>query len=251
MDKLKIIFADLKKYQFWVLCGAVLVVSLVCWWLATSGVAEQFNKREAAIKAAFDGAQVPPNPPNRTSIDEVHKLTDVLKHGKQGVYPAWEFLYEEQKRKIPSPKVLGDRFKAEFEKLTPTGELPSKYRAIYQNFIKSYLPSLVEMVDAIRPVAPAGDAAGNPAAGGGPAAPGGPRPGAAGLARPGWLMPGAAGMARTEGEWTGIVEWNEADYMKLEDHFKWDAIPFHADGRLGSRGFVGVRGGAAGDPSDQ
>ena len=67
MDKLKIIFADLKKYQFWVLCGAVLVVSLVCWWLATSGVAGQFQTRKAAINASFAAAVIPPNPPNQTS----------------------------------------------------------------------------------------------------------------------------------------------------------------------------------------
>ena len=39
-------------------------------------------------------------------------------------------------------------------------------------------------------------------------------------------MPGAPGQdAHSEGEWTGIVEWDEADYMKLEDRFKWDAAP--------------------------
>ena len=44
---------SLKKYQFWVLCGVMLLTTLVCWWLATSGLASQFQDAKAADRQRF------------------------------------------------------------------------------------------------------------------------------------------------------------------------------------------------------
>jgi hypothetical protein len=206
MDKLKIIFADLKKYQFWILCGAVLVVSLVCWWLATNGAAEQFQTRKAAIERSFTAATVPPDPPNDKKIKAVGELTESLKRGKSGVFPAWEILYARQQEKNSFPKVLGDRFGEAFNKLSPGGELDSQYREIYQNSIKTYLPSLRDIIRALRPLGPAG-------------APGHLPPGA------GLASETASPSASPEERWTGIVEWDESNFRKLEDRLKWDATP--------------------------
>lgn len=60
MDKLKIFLANAKKHQFWICCGVMLLVSLGCWWWASSAVAKLYDTRETAIKGSFDGAKVQP-----------------------------------------------------------------------------------------------------------------------------------------------------------------------------------------------
>ncbi|MEN6457678.1 MAG: hypothetical protein ABFC63_02005 [Thermoguttaceae bacterium] len=212
MDKLKIILSDTKKYQFWILCGVVLVVSLVCWWLATGDMDAQFKRRKSAIDASFSSISIPGQPPNQTKVDEVRKLTESLKQGGQGVYPAWETLYRQQQENNRVPDKLGAPFKKAFDELKPGEELADQYRGIYQNFIHTYIPSLRKIIKAFPRVQPDDGTQGPASAGGGKKS----------------RSSGSSGLAaddRGEGEPKGIVDWDDSDYQKWEDRFQWELVP--------------------------
>ncbi len=208
MDKLKPIIAAVKKYHFWVICGAMFLTALVCWWLATSGLAGQYKKQESKINSDFSGvAGIQANHPNQGVIDEINKRHTAL---KKVVFDAWESLYSEQKEKNPFPTgVLGKDFKRQFENLRPQEELARRYRERYQNYIKGYFPKLLQAIDVRRPVEEK------------------PREKAARVA--GGMMPGGemGGMpgAAAEVEWTGVIDWNENDYAKLLARFEWQQAP--------------------------
>ena len=62
MDQAQNILNVLQKYQFWVVCGAVLLVAIVCWWWATSGLAGQFQQRKTKLEGEFKGVVIPAEP---------------------------------------------------------------------------------------------------------------------------------------------------------------------------------------------
>ncbi len=215
MDKLKPYIDAVKKYHFWVICGATLLIALVCWYMATSGLAGQFEKRKSKIDSSFSGVTgVQPGHPNQALIDEIKNHHEEL---KKVVFDAWEILYREQKEKNPFPtEELGEDFKRQFENLRPKEELARRYRERYQNYIKNRFPKLLQMIDVRRPVEEkadeqTGEAAADPPPRGGMAAGGeiGPR----GMA------------ANTEQEWVGVIDWNQDDYAKLLQRFDWQQTP--------------------------
>ncbi len=240
MDNVKKFLAVLNKYQFWAISGALLMTTIVCWWLATAGVASQKSQRFTKLDGAFKGVIIAHNHPNQGVIDKIGQQHESL---KRSVFDAWEVLYREQKEKNPFPKVLGEDFKRQFENLKPKEDLQPEYRELYQNFIMGHFPTLLKMIDVRRP------AEEKEAERGAAARPGGARPGAMGAAgrrspegtvRPRTnpaRMPGLGGggaprpgaVAGREGagseEWIGTVDWNESDYRALEDRFEWRETP--------------------------
>jgi hypothetical protein len=222
MDKLKIFLAVVKKYQFWFLCGAAILVAAVCAWLAISDLSEQYRQQTTKIDGDFKNAVIQPGHPNQGIIDKVHAQHDDL---KRNIFAAWETLYKEQKEKNPFPtEVLGEPFRKRFEKLKPQGELAFRDRERYQNFIRDYLPKLREIVKVRHPIDD--KTPGRPAAGA-HAAPEMPRPGAE--------MPRGMGDIGVPGgptagldaniEMVGLVDWNESDYDKLLKRFDWPQTP--------------------------
>ena len=232
MDKLRQLLTGAKKYQFWVICCSILVVSLVCWWLATGTLAGQFKQQKSKLDGEFNSvSNIRPNHPNQGVIDAIR-----AQHGKlkEEVVTAWDVLYQEQKEKNPLPKVLSKDFKREFESLKPKGELGRQYREEYQNFIKEHFGTLENIITRRKPVKPKEEKAEgggriNPTAGAG--RPGGLRGLRAGMGYGGMpasrppAMPGVGRDADREEEWIGIVEWDDNDYNRLEDRFVWDEAP--------------------------
>ena len=226
MDKLKIFLAAAKKYQFWVFCGVMLLTSLGCWWWASGALAKSYGKRATEIDGDFTGAVVQSGAPNEGVIAKVKQQDDEL---KLKVYSAWETLYNEQKKNNPFPtKVLGEDFKNKFESLQlPKDQLDDYYLERYQNFIKTYLPTLETMIKVRHEVggpegAPASGAPSNvrpPRSGGGT----GIRGAGAGM-RPGMNMGGPRGGlgglgADSDKEYTGIVDWDDCEHVK--GRFDW------------------------------
>jgi hypothetical protein len=224
MDKLRIVLSVVKKYQFWVLGGTLVLISLVCWWLATAGLAAQFQTRQSKIEGAFKSAIIQPNHPNENVIKNIKEQHEAL---KRGVFNAWTVLYEEQKEKNRFPvEALGEEFQKKFENLKfPKEELDRPYRETYQNYIKRHLPKLRARIDARRPKEEKEE---TPAGGGHPA--GRDAPPGAGLGAGG---PMAGGAARAAGggfggevEWVGVVDWDEnGDYARLVSRFDWQEAP--------------------------
>ncbi|MGD0383880.1 MAG: hypothetical protein ABSA77_10180, partial [Thermoguttaceae bacterium] len=54
MDKLKIILDFFKKYLFWFLFAATVVLVLVFWWMSTASLAKSFSQQQAKIKKKFN-----------------------------------------------------------------------------------------------------------------------------------------------------------------------------------------------------
>jgi hypothetical protein len=218
MDKVKVFLAVLKKHQFWVLCGVMLITILACWWLATDDLASQFQARVSQIKTDFTGTKVPPEPANQSVIDNIDEQHKSL---KQEVFRAWATLYKQQKENNPLPAVLGKAFNDKFEKLKPQGKLDRFDLEQYQNrILKDYLPGLQKIVDVRRPVD-------DKAAGDRPAGTGRGRaiPGMQPGMQPG--MMGGDAVANTE--MTGIVDWNSSDIAVLESRFDWPTVPSTLD----------------------
>lgn len=224
MDKLKIFLAVLKKQQFWVLCGVMLVTTLVCWWLAKTGLADQYDARVRSIKSDFDAAQVQPDQPNPAKVKKVGEISKDLK-GK--VFDAWKLLYEEQQKKNPFPTDIFDKgFEEQFKSLKlPQGRLDSIYRERYQTFLMTdYLPKLLKIIDVRRPAeekdikgatgaTPAGGPVPAPMGGGSPV-PGGPRGRLAEMLN-----------RNVERDLIGIVDWEQASFEKLTSHYSWTEAP--------------------------
>ncbi len=207
MDQLKTFLTTLKRYHFWILCGVVIVTTAACWWMATAGLADQYQSRKKAIDDKFKGLVIDPNHPNQAVIDKTRDRDTAL---QENVHQAWEVLYDQQKKNNPIPAELGEEFKQAFkrvenvnlENLTPKDEIPEKYREVYQNYIRRHFPTWLAMVDALRPAAGGEDQSIGP--GGGPAPP-------------------------TDQPMIGVVDWNRGDYQRLVSRFDWGLTPSTAD----------------------
>jgi hypothetical protein len=219
MDKVKIFLAVLKKHQFWVFCGVMLLTTLACWWLATGGLASQFTARASSINGDFNGAKVQPGHPNQDCIDKIDK--DLHKSLKENVLHAWQTLYSEQQDKNPFPTdLLGEPFEKQFKKLKlPQSCLDEPYREKYQAFIKDYLPRLLKMIDVRRASKDKDYKAflGDRGAVERPDAP------------PMAAAPGLGGLfghnPAADKELVGIVDWDATSFEKLKAHFAWPLTP--------------------------
>jgi hypothetical protein len=227
MDKFKKYLDILLKYHFWIICGVMLIVAIVCWWQATASLATQFTARKTKLEQAFSSIKIPPNPPNDGVIDKIKKQHGAL---KGTVYKAWETLYLEQKKNNPLPPVLSDDFKQQFETLKAKEELKPAYRDQYRDFIGRYLPTLLKQIDARRSAGGdvrAGEAGGTKDGRG----PGGAErkpavvlaPAVAGQGAP--PPSGAAPGATADQDLIGTVEWNKSDYDALVHQFEWPETP--------------------------
>jgi hypothetical protein len=221
MDKFNKFLAVLKKYQFWILCGVVLVAVIVCWWMATIGLASRFADRKTKLTGAFKSVVVPTDHPNQGVIEQIHNRHKIL---EKGVRDAWDILYRQQKEKNLLPPVLSKDFKRQFENLKPKEELWNKYRIEYRDFIKEYLPTLLEKVDARRPAKENAERAAGGAADAalrGDDRAGRPRAGRGGRAA-GETSGSDTGAVD---ERIGVVDWNPSDYNALERGFEWQGTP--------------------------
>lgn len=225
MDKLKSYLTILAKYQFWVLCGVILLTSTACWGWATKDLANRFLRRKSEIEDHFKKVALQPDPANE---DVVKKINEQHEELIKGVYGAWEVLYKEEKEKNPLPEVLGPDFKRQFEMLAekPKGDLARPYRELYMTYIQKYLPKLKDLIDVRRPKEEKEENAGGGEHAAGRIPPSGPRPGLGPAEGMGGRMPGVAGRSGgEETEWVGIVNWDDTDYSRLVEHFNWNKAP--------------------------
>ena len=202
MDKLKPYLAAVVKYQFWGLSALSIVVALVCWWMATGALADQFKKRKSAIDGVFRSAAVQPDHPNQRVIDEIKKQDKSL---KEGVCKAWDMLYTAEKEKNRIPQEFVQEFQEAFKELKPEGEIRIALRELYPGDIKKYLPKLQTLVDARRP-----------------------KDGAKPTAQPS-TAPAGGNQPAKDIELIGTVDWNDNDYDKLKKRFEWDRTPSTLD----------------------
>ncbi|HEX4142823.1 MAG TPA: hypothetical protein VHY91_04670 [Pirellulales bacterium] len=148
MDKVKVALALLKKHHFWVMTGAVLLLSFIGWFLATSKLWAEYQTSKATIEGEFKALNKIQGEEreNQKWIDGLDERTQKL---KVKVREAWDKVYIEQKTNVLKwPEVLGPRTVARLERLGPTEEIPRDIRRAYLNYIQKEFPQLLEIVDA-------------------------------------------------------------------------------------------------------
>ena len=163
MEKFRAFLEVLKKFHFWVLCGLILLVSFVSWFLATGELAKQFvtrkgqieNQRGVAVRIVMNSEH-----PSAKYIQQIRDL-ESGPLTKQ-VVDASTLLYREQLNHNVLPKLFAndkeqEEFKKAFEeirapmedieKLPPSQQLVDFYRSRYRNHIVEDFPKHFDLIE--------------------------------------------------------------------------------------------------------
>jgi len=238
MNQLQPILTALRKWGFWVICGAAVVVGLGAWFVAQQSVQANIKARKDqldGLKSQVSG--VKPNSPNPQVIEAARKQIEQL---KADVYQAWVTMYAEQKVKNQWPAALGAEFLNWVNQpgRKPGDPIPERFREIYLNFIEQHFPTLFEIINLRRPanvdLKQLGSIRAAAAAGGYGS---GEYPGAmstmgeegygGAMAYPGAAYPGTGvtGAGPVTAEMVGIVEWNSQNIAAIKQRFAWRQVP--------------------------
>lgn len=236
MDKLKEQLAVVKEHSFWILCGGILLFSLVSWYKSTSDLQAEQKKYKGEIEAAvstLNAVRQTPDHPNESTNKGMDAVT--LSFGED-VYQAWARLAENQERVLVWGGIFGTdkKFQEEVRPLRPIETkvddkeiITTDSRNLYRDYIFTQLPRLAEIVLAkwqvdVRDIdrgdggMPSGGAGGLPGSGSGSSTPGGTT-GGGGMAG----MPGGGGAKAAEDDDPSVVViWNPSNQKEIvQTHF--------------------------------
>jgi len=139
-----------RLYLFWVLGSVTLVAGLVCWFLSTGSLKQQFQTNKRGIEKSFakvskvSSTEDHPNPKTNENLTAQSKLL------AKRVGADWQKLYQRQKTEILIwPKALGSDFTERVEGFPPIEqiELPQheispNMRERYRNYIEKEIKKL-------------------------------------------------------------------------------------------------------------
>ena len=152
----------IKKHHFWLLAVICMISGLVGWSMASKSLSAAYTQKKANIEKAFSGLKSisDTNPfPNGKWKEGIAKLTG---DERQQVRKAWDQLYNEQKRMLKWPTVLGDDFLKKIEQIPPEAEIERDYCISYATNIQQEIPNLLAIIKATPEVLTT-DAGGNKA----------------------------------------------------------------------------------------
>jgi len=175
MEKFRAFLELLKKYLFWVLCGLIVVISFISWFLATSDVAKLFLTQKGKIESQFSLVGRIASTADHPSAKYIQQIHDIESGPlTKQVVGASTRLYREQLDNNRLPEVYSDadeqgKFKAAFEniwgrmeeieKLPPSQQLDEAYRTRYRNHIEDHFPKLFDLIERRKVVDNTDDAA--------------------------------------------------------------------------------------------
>lgn len=162
MDQMKVIFAGLKKYHFWILCAVVVVAGLTSWYMSTSSLRSEAEKNAANIKSKESEVKnvLGINPhPNQDFLVGMDKMIDTY---SISLAEGWQHRYDQQKDLLVWPARLGKDFIQRVDGLRPiedhvtydekgyvaSQEISTAYLERYRNFITLELPALADKIGA-------------------------------------------------------------------------------------------------------
>lgn len=231
MDKLKEQLAVVKEHSFWIMCGGILLVSLVSWYMSTSHLQNEQKKYKAEIDSAqstLKGVSGTPDHPNDSTNKGMAALTQAY---GEDVYRGWAKLAENQVQVLVWEGDFADEeFKKEVRSLWPIettkGEITPDSRTLYREYILDVLPALADTVRSKWVIDAKTVGSGSPGMGGagGPGMMSGP-PGLEGdgasAGAPGMpgIMGGGASVAKNEDP-SVVVSWDSANQRDITQvHF--------------------------------
>jgi hypothetical protein len=162
MEKLRASLEVLKKYHFWILCGLIVILAFVSWFLATSDEQRRFSASKSTIENQFglvDKIAANKEHPSPAFIAQIKEresgsLTNLVANASTR-------LYTEQRNANPLPKVFADPkdqhdFEVEFDKIwgpiekiekLPHDKLAELYRNRYRDHIEDHFPTLFKLIE--------------------------------------------------------------------------------------------------------
>lgn len=234
MDKFKVFLAGLKKHHFWALCAVVVLGGIAIWFVTAGQFQSQFAAEKGKLetkKKDVETVRGDAEPHNDVTLAVLQNLE---KQQFDEVWNAWNILYRDQKEKNRWPEELGPQFIQRVESLGPDEEIPVTERYDYGYFIRRHLPKLrvavrhrmpkwqiQEIEDLAAGKIDSLTTALNPTYG----SEGSSSPSSTSMP-PG--VGGRPGVMRDPklDEMDGVVNWNPADYQKLESRYSsWDQTP--------------------------
>jgi len=135
MDQLKPLLAKLKKNQFWILLGIIIVVSLAVWYTAVGELEQQYAADVQRNETAFRSLQMfnvvktnePPNPEYKKAVDDLREDLEVQ------VEAAWRELFERQRSVLKVNPRVPDLAPYLTEESHAGRDIPPAIRDIYHN----------------------------------------------------------------------------------------------------------------------
>ena len=247
MDQLKVALQAIKKHHFWILCGVIVVLVLVVWWSATSGLAGLIETRRGELEGTMSKVQ-------GIATESLHANQAVVKgiQGQQGdltdgVVDAWKFFYDQQEQQTQWPD-LGYKFREYMDQVGPDAKIPDPFLDLYMNTIQDHYPAaFYDIVDIRLPGKldetgkPVLDENGKPEKVDPFADLRGTRGYSGSGMDEGMTMPGMGqydgsaydGMRTTgKGNLIGLVDWNPADLKRIRGMLHWAKRPTSMEVRL-------------------
>jgi hypothetical protein len=223
MEQVKLILAISKKYHFWILAVVALVLAFWFYPKASATAQKQFDTRKKAIVGAKKSATSvanDPDHPNDKRIEEWKKLHTIQ---KLKVLEGWQLLYSKQKKENPWPSILSDEFRTIVKQLDTYDEIPRHYRVQYWTFIGDALPHLWKIVDYRCQLGPDGKSIDDMI----------DKKGGRSADRPSSQYSG--GDAKVK--WAGVVDWDVADRLRIQEEFNFDILPSSLNVRLAQESY--------------
>lgn len=240
MDQVKVALAMVKKHGFWILVVVVVLVGVGVWFTAARALAAAYEARKTALQTQYttvngiksESAGENASHPNEERIEKWSKR--ILANRKEALR-AWQAMYADQKQRNQWPRVLSPRFLANIKAVEQRGaentEIIREDREEYQTFINKHFPAMDQIINRRKPKKVEG--ARGPMAAGGAMGGGYPGGGSDYMGVPGGTEYGGEGAGGdmmgynvTSGvEMEGIVEWNDADYGRIQQGVYWVTTP--------------------------
>ncbi|MCH8839413.1 MAG: hypothetical protein IH831_01800, partial [Planctomycetes bacterium] len=156
MDQVRVIVQLLLRERFWVLSVVGTIVAVVCWFVSSGDLDQQFNSRQMVIRSAFDTM-------NNLNREPVHPNDNVnqgdlaqLKEQRKIVLKVWKELYDRQREEVlywPKESLKAD-FIQEIEKLEFGKPFPVRAAedmlSHYRNYIETRFDGLLEIAKALK-----------------------------------------------------------------------------------------------------
>ena len=157
MDKLKEQLAVAKEHSFWILCGGILLFSLVSWYMSTNHLQEQQKKYKAEIESAVGTLNPVKQTPDHPNDSTIKGMDAVMQKFGEDVYQAWTHLAENQEQVLVWPGIFGTdpkdsrRRSARYGRLKPRSMKPVtainiENRRLYRDYIDDEIPKLADII---------------------------------------------------------------------------------------------------------
>ncbi len=149
MDQLRVVFAWLKEYHFWLLSGLAAIFALAGWYMGTGHLAADYKTNKGKIDSAFSQVDQkskrnfqPNDDTNEKQEKEIEKLLTEVKQ-------TWSDLYERQSEQVLMwPPQLNRQFQDYIATLGFGDDIKRDMREQYTNYIEGRFDDFPKMIDA-------------------------------------------------------------------------------------------------------